>query len=155
MPQIRLTTFINAPPEACFDLSRDVDFHASVPAIRHHAVAGVTSGRMEAGQSVTWVARQFGVKFHMTSEILEMQHPRGFVDQMRRGPFGRWRHRHAFSATAEGRTIMLDEVDFASPLGPLGWLVDRVFMRRHMERMLMTQNAHLKARAESASRSQA
>jgi ligand-binding SRPBCC domain-containing protein len=149
MARISLSTFVNAPPEACFDLARDVDFHASVPAIRHHAIAGVTSGRMEVGQTVTWEARQLGVKFHMTSEIIEMRRPDGFVDQMRRGPFGRWRHHHAFKPTAEGRTQMVDEVEFASPFGPLGRLVDLLYMRRHMEGMLLVQNQHLKASAEA------
>ena len=149
MARISLTTFIDAPPQACFDLSRDVDFHASVPAIRHHAVAGVMSGRMEVGETVTWVARQFGIRFHMTSRILEMDPPHGFIDEMERGPFGRWRHQHQFLATAEGRTLMRDDVDYASPFGPLGWLVDVLYMRRHMENMLRVQDQHLKATAEA------
>lgn len=43
---------------------------------------------------------------------------------------------------------MRDVVDFASPLGPLGALVDRLYMRRHMERFLAGLNAQLKLTAE-------
>lgn len=147
MARIDLTTEIAAPPQACFDLSRDVDFHASVQALHHRAVGGVTSGRMEVGDSVTWEARQLGLLMHMTSKIIAMAAPNAFTDEMQKGPFGRWRHSHYFTASAGG-TVMRDVIDFASPLGPFGALVDRFYLRRHMEGFLAGQNAHLKLTAE-------
>ena len=147
MARIDLTTEIAAPPQLCFDLSRDVDFHASVAALRHRPVAGVTSGRLEVGESVTWEARQFGLLMHMTSKIVAMEPPNGFTDEMQKGPFGRWRHSHTFTDSPRG-TLMRDVIDFASPLGPLGALVDRLYMRRHMERFLVGLNAQLQLTAE-------
>ncbi len=43
---------------------------------------------------------------------------------------------------------MVDVFDYASPLGPLGWLADRLVIRRYMERFLITRNRILKAAAE-------
>jgi len=63
MPLIRLETYINAPIERCFDLSLSVDLHRhSVAQTREHPVAGVTSGVMKLGDTVTWEAIHFGIK---------------------------------------------------------------------------------------------
>lgn len=45
MPLIHLTTFIQAPIERVFDLSRSIDFHvASMPDSKKTAIDGITSG---------------------------------------------------------------------------------------------------------------
>jgi hypothetical protein len=49
---------VRAPVELCFDLSVDVDVHqASVASNGERAVVGVTSGRTNLGDEVTWEAR--------------------------------------------------------------------------------------------------
>jgi ligand-binding SRPBCC domain-containing protein len=149
MPRLELETRIAAPPEVCFDLSLDVDAHmASTFPSRERAVAGVTSGVMRLGDEVTWEAGHFGILWHMTSRIVEHERPHRFVDQMQRGPFGRWRHVHLFEPV-NGGTSMRDEIDFASPLGLLGRLVDAVVLRTYMTRLIERRNAHLKHAAEA------
>ncbi len=101
------------------------------------------------GEEVTWRAWHVGVPFRMTSRIAEYDRPRIFVDQQVRGPFGEWRHEHRFEE-ADGHTVMRDVVDFRSPLGPLGALVDRLVLRRYMTRVLETRNAVLREAAESS-----
>jgi len=54
MPVIHLETSIAAPVDVCFDLNRDIDVHTqSTARTRERAVAGVTSGLIDAGQEVT------------------------------------------------------------------------------------------------------
>ncbi|EGD43245.1 hypothetical protein NBCG_02427 [Nocardioidaceae bacterium Broad-1] len=54
MPRIELTTEIPATPEECFELSLSVDAHrSSMSDSGGRAVAGVTSGVMRLGDSVT------------------------------------------------------------------------------------------------------
>jgi hypothetical protein len=48
-----------------------------------------------------------------------------------------------------GGTLMTDDWEHTSPLGPLGWLADRLVLGRHMRRLLETRNAALKAAAEA------
>ena len=149
MPRLELETRIAAPPEICFDLSLDVDLHmASTFPSQERAIAGVTSGVMGLGDEVTWEARHFGLSWHMTSRIVEHERPHRFIDEMRRGPFGRWRHIHLFEPI-DGGTRMRDEIDFASPFTPLGRLVDMVVLRRYMTKLIGRRNAHLKRTAES------
>lgn len=146
MAHIDLITDIAAEPDVCFDVSLDVGVHlAASPTER--VVGGVREGRMNLGDHVTWSARQFGVRWRMTSKIVEYQRPRTFVDEMQRGPFGHWRHHHIFEKTGYG-TRMIDHVAFASPFGPLGRIVDDLVLERHMTRLLRQHNDHVRAVAE-------
>src|SRR4051812_42582988 len=71
MPTIQIETFINASPERCFDLSLSVDLHQhSVAHTHERSIAGVTSGIMKHGDTVTWEAVHFGIKQHLTSKII-------------------------------------------------------------------------------------
>jgi ligand-binding SRPBCC domain-containing protein len=63
------------------------------------------------------------------------------------GPFRRFSHDHLFERRGTG-TWMRDVFDYASPFGPLGKLVDALFLRRHMLRLLEERNAVLKRVAE-------
>src|ERR1700694_51548 len=147
MPRLEFETRIAAPPEVCFDLSLGCDAHmASTFPSRERAIAGVTSGVMRHGDEVTWEARHFGLPWHMTSRIVVYERPYRFADEMRRGPFGRWRHVHLFDPI-DGGTIMRDEIDFASPFGPLGWMVDAAGLRSYMTKLIERRNAHLKQAA--------
>lgn len=146
MPYIRLITHIAAPPEICFDVSRDVAVHlASSPSER--VVDGVRRGMMNLNDEVTWRARHFGVPWRMTSRIVEYLRPHQFVDEMQSGPFGRWWHRHAFEPTGTG-TRMVDHVEYASPFGPLGSIVDRLVLTRYMTHLLRRRNQYVRAVAE-------
>lgn len=131
---IRLETVIAAPAAACFDLSLSVDAHTgSMAASGERAVAGVTSGVMKLGDTVTWRARHFGIAFRMTSAITDYERPIRFVDEQQRGPFQRWWHEHTFTAIDGGmKTLMVDVVEFRSRFGPLGDITDRLLLDRYM-----------------------
>ena len=143
MPTIELVSRIAAPPERCFALSLSVDAHtASLADSGERIVGGVRAGEMGLGDEVTWRARHFGVPFTMTSRITAHDAPHRFVDEQVRGPFGRWWHEHRFAAAAGG-TEMVDLVDFASPLGPLGRVVDALVLTRYLTRLLEQRNRWL------------
>lgn len=145
MAKIHLETFIAAPPEVCFDLCLDANFHER--AGHGRAVAGVTAGALRPGDTVTWEATHFLVRQRLTSKIVAGERPRLFVDEMQRGAFARWRHEHRFVPQAGG-TLAVDDVDFASPLGLLGRLADALLLRSHMTRFLVRHNAHFRREAE-------
>ncbi|HVG31727.1 MAG TPA: SRPBCC family protein [Pyrinomonadaceae bacterium] len=149
MPTIHLETLIRAPIELCFDLARSVDVHmASTNHTGERAVSGVTSGMMNLNDEVTWEAKHFYVRQRLTSRITAMERPRMFVDEMQRGAFKRWHHLHTFEPR-NGGTLMLDEVDYESPLGILGLIADRLFLEKYMTRLLVVRNAHIKRVAET------
>lgn len=143
MPRIELTTQIPAMPEQCFELSLSVDAHtASMANSAERATGGVTSGAMRLGDMVTWRAKHFGIPFTMTSRISEYEAPCRFVDEQASGPFRRWWHEHRFEPVAEG-TLMTDMVEFESPAGPLGRVVNGLVLTQYMTRLLRQRNEWL------------
>ena len=153
MPRIELTTTIHAPLERVIDLARSLDLHAdSMESTGERAVAGKTSGLFGPGDEVTWRARHFGVWQHLTSRATGYERPWHFRDSMVRGAFRRFDHDHFFEAVNAETTVMRDVFDYDAPLGPLGWLAERMFLTRYMRRFLVLRNDHLKAVAESPDR---
>ncbi|HEX8096834.1 MAG TPA: SRPBCC family protein [Pyrinomonadaceae bacterium] len=146
MASIHLETFIAAPAELCFDLCLNVNTHVVLGHGR--AVAGVTSGPLRLGDTVTWEATHFLVRQRLTSKIVAYERPRLFVDEMQRGAFKHWQHAHRFLAR-DGGTLMVDDVSMASPLGPLGRVVDALLIKGYMTRFLLRHNEGFKRMAES------
>jgi ligand-binding SRPBCC domain-containing protein len=148
MTRFRLETLIHAPIERVFDLARDIGFHErSMAATNERAIAGRLSGAIESGETVTWRARHFGVRWTMTSLITDVRAPTTFADEQAAGPFHSFHHRHTFRAVPGG-TLMIDDWHHEAPFGPLGWLADRLVLGRYMRRLLETRNAALKEEAE-------
>ncbi|WP_237144887.1 SRPBCC family protein [Pontibacter pamirensis] len=112
------------------------------------AVAGVTAGLIELGETVTWRAKHLGVWQHLTSKITEYGRPYFFVDEMVSGAFKQFRHEHHFKQVDDA-TLMLDVFDYTSPLGMLGTLADKVFLKKYMTHLLTERDSVIKQYAES------
>jgi ligand-binding SRPBCC domain-containing protein len=149
VPTIRLETCIDASPDRCFDLSLSVDLHQhSVAHTHERPIAGVTSGMMKLGDTVTWEAVHFGIKQHLTTKITAYERPYRFTDEMLRGAFQEITHIHEFVPQPSG-TLMIDRFTFRAPLGILGRLAETLFLTRYMKGLLLTRNRYLKQVAES------
>lgn len=145
MASFVLERTITAPPEAVFDLSLDVGLHLESQRSRgERAVGGTTTGMLGEGDEVTWSARHFGIRFRMSSIVFDVDRPRRFRDRQTNGPFGSFVHTHEFSPT-NGGTLMRDTIEFHSPFGPLGRLVDAVVMRRHLIAVITERNDSISA----------
>ena len=151
MPIIELSTLVEAPIERVFDLARSLDLHmVSTARTGERAIGGVTSGLLGANQEVTWRAKHLGVWQHLTSRMTAFEPPRHFRDSMVRGAFARFDHDHYFERTGPdaAHTRMRDVFNFASPLGPLGRVADRLFLTRYMRGFLEERNRLLRETAE-------
>lgn len=113
-------------------------------------IDGVRSGKMTLGDEVAWSARHFGIPWRMSSKITAYDPPKSFVDEMQKGPFRRWWHLHRFEHD-DGGTLMVDEVEYSLPLGPLGQLVDALVLRRYLAMLLSLRNEHILRLAEDKS----
>ncbi|MCI4669050.1 MAG: SRPBCC family protein [Bacteroidia bacterium] len=149
MPTIELQTPIKASIEVVFDLSRSIDLHKiSTQHTYEEAIAGVTSGLIELGESVSWRARHFGIYQKLTSRITAFDKPYYFVDEMEKGIFDSFKHEHIFKQM-EGQVLMVDVFDYSSPLGILGKFADFLFLKNYMEKLLKKRNEVIKQFAES------
>lgn len=60
----------------------------------------------------------------------------GFVDVQTSGPFARWEHQHSFlEGPTPGRSVLVDRVDYALPVGALGEAVAGDYVHHRLERM--------------------
>lgn len=139
-----LVTETPVSAQELFDLALDIDAHvSSMSQSAERAVAGVTTGRIGLGETVTWRARHFGVWWTMTSQITALDRPTLFIDQQVRGPFKAFVHEHRFEQLATG-SRMTDRITLASPI--FGSLAERLVLVPYLRRLIATRNRHLVAR---------
>jgi len=149
MPLIHLTTFIAAPAGRVFDLSRSINLHKiSTAHTAEQAVAGVTSGLINAGETVTWQARHLFKTRRFTSKITAMQPPSFFTDEMVQGDFKSFSHEHHFKSVDNG-TIMIDLVKFESPYGKIGALFNKFYLQNYLQKLMERRNNTIREYAET------
>jgi len=149
MPKITLQTSIKANKTIVFDLSRSIDLHKiSTEQTNEEAIAGKISGLIGMNESVTWRAKHFGVYQNLTSKITEFESPNYFVDEMIKGAFKEFKHEHHFE-DVNGKTKMTDVFNYKSPLGFLGKIADKLFLKKYMTELLTERNRVVKEFAES------
>lgn len=149
MPKIHLTTFIAAPIERVFDLSRSINLHQiSTAHTSEKAIDGVMTGLISKGETVTWQAKHFFKLRQFTSNITEMKSPDLFVDEMIKGDFKSFNHEHHFKTTANG-TIVIDIILFETPYGIIGKLANSLFLTSYLEKLLTKRNEVIKEYAET------
>ena len=149
MPKIELETFIKSDLETCFDLSRSIDLHQlSTAKTNEKAIDGRTQGLIEPDEFVTWQARHFGITQKLTSRITIYKRPFHFRDEQVSGAFSFFHHDHIFETFKDG-ILMKDVFEFKSPLGIMGVIADKLFLKRYLTRFLEERNLMIKEYAET------
>ena len=100
---------------------------------------------IQKGTIIDYRLRIHAIPVYWRTEITAWEPPNRFVDEQRRGPYRQWIHEHRFEAHGTG-TKMVDSVKYAV-LG--GWLVEKLFVRRDIERIFAFRREQLKRRFES------
>ncbi len=149
MPTIHLTTFIAAPAERVFDLSRSIDLHKkSMVHTNEQAVAGTMIGLINKDETVTWKAKHLGKTRVLKVKISDMQAPHSFTDEMVSGDFKNMKHEHHFKPTGNG-TLMIDLFSFETPYGKAGQIINFLFLSRYLKKLLEQRNNIIKEYAET------
>jgi len=149
MPIIQLTTFIAAPADIVFDLSRHIGLHQqSMRDYKEEAVAGTRNGLIEVNETVTWKAKHFFKERLLRVKITEMKKPDYFVDEQLEGDFKVMKHEHHFKPCENG-TFLIDRFQFESPYGMLGNWMNGLYLTKYLRNLLEQRNAYIKNTAES------
>ena len=149
MPTIHLTTFIAAPVERVFDLSRSIDVHKkSLAHTNEQAVAGTTSGLIQQHETVTWKAKHLGKVRILKVQISSMIAPQSFTAELVNGDFKEMKHEHHFKPIKNG-TLMIDLFSFESPYGSIGKMANYIFLKRYLRKLLERRNLAIKEYAET------
>ncbi|MBO0979676.1 SRPBCC family protein [Microbacterium sp. SD291] len=152
MAQFVLERVIAAPPATVFHASLDPALHVrSMARYGETMIEAPAGGAFAEGSTVTWRASHFGIPFRLRSVVFDIDPPRRFCDRQISGPFGSFLHEHVFTEHPQG-TLMRDTITFASPFWFIGRVVDRLFMREYMRRLIEERNAVLAVEAERRGR---
>ena len=89
--------------------------------------------RMYEGMIISYkVSPLFGIKTTWVTEITHLIPVQYFVDEQRIGPFKLWHHQH-FLESKNGGTLMTDIVTYKIPLGILGYIANRIIVKRKLK----------------------
>jgi ligand-binding SRPBCC domain-containing protein len=147
MPFIHLTTFIAAPQERVFDLSRSINLHkASMKKYNESVIDGNLTGLLGLNETVTWTARHLFKQRVLKIRMAQLQRPEFFVDEQEEGDFKLLKHEHYFKPVDNG-TIMIDQFRFETP-GFFGKLINALYLEKYMTRLLTERNQIIKQAAE-------
>ena len=95
--------------------------------------SGKLPGKMYPGMIITYRVSPFrGVKMNWVTEITHVREKEYFVDEQRVGPYAMWHHEHHIEAV-EGGVMMRDVITYRPPLGFLGVLANRLFIRKQLD----------------------
>jgi len=149
MSFIQLTTFIEAPIERVFDLSRSIELHkGSMQRFNEKCTAGKQGGLLELNETVTWQAKHLMKERQLTTKITALQKPFSFIDEQVTGDFVSLKHEHYFKSVQNG-TIMIDQFHFQVPYGVIGKWVSRFYLTGYITKLLEQRNQFIKEVAET------
>lgn len=149
MPTIHLTTFIEAPVDRVFDLTRSIELHKeSMKKYHEEAAGGTRFGLAEKEDVIIWKAKHLFKTRYLKVKITEFKKPEKFVDEQVEGNFKLMKHEHYFKPCENG-TIMIDLFSYDIPYGSMGKLFDRVYLRNYVNTLLRERNQVIKDFAES------
>lgn len=87
---------------------------------------------MRAGALIDYRIRLHGLPMMWRTRIDAFEPDSSFVDVQLKGPYSHWRHTHTFRDVSGG-TEVGDHVEYQLPLGPLGRVAHRLFVKRQLQ----------------------
>ncbi|MGB7201928.1 MAG: SRPBCC family protein [Pyrinomonadaceae bacterium] len=87
---------------------------------------------MKAGALIDYRISLHGIPMTWRTEITKWDPPHEFVDKQLKGPYKQWIHRHTFTETENGTTLIGDEVRYRLPFEPFGDIA-RFFVEREIK----------------------
>jgi ligand-binding SRPBCC domain-containing protein len=148
MSTIHVTSFIHAPVERTFDLSRSTSLHKAVlRTYRKGTLEGGSEGLMGLQDKVTFKLNFLGRQRELITKIDILDFPRMFVSTLVRGAFRSLKHEHYFKPVDNG-TLLIDMLEYEPAFGAAGKLADSLMIRAFLKKYLEAKNRLIKQYAE-------
>ena len=149
MPTIHLTTFIAAPIDRVFDLSRNLSIYKLLMKDREEKFSsGAASSLINHGETITFMVKHFGRTRIVTTRVTDLKKPISFVQEQVNGDLILFKHEQHFKSIENG-TIMIDMLDFEGPRDVIGKILGKVYLKKYLEKYLHNRNKLIRQYAES------
>jgi ligand-binding SRPBCC domain-containing protein len=122
-------------PHAFAFFSDARNLEAITPPWLRFAVLHAGPIEMRPGALIDYRLTLHGLPLRWRTRIAVWEPPAKFVDVQVEGPYAQWEHTHTFAPAGERAVVIGDRVRYALPLGPLGAIAHRLFVRRDVERI--------------------
>lgn len=127
---------IELPLEKVFDFfARAENLQRITPPLLNFHILTKVPVEMKAGTLIDYKLKIRGVPVKWRTLIEVWDPPHKFVDTQLRGPYQLWHHTHEFTALSPTKTFMRDTIRYRVPLGPLGWIADKLMVRADIQRI--------------------
>ena len=144
-----MTTFVAAPIDRVFDLSRHLALYRQVFQTRHESFSsGAGSNLLDKGETITIIAKHAGRSRMSMLKITNFQKPILFVEEQAKGDLQHYSHEHHFKPVDNG-TIIIDLVEFGMPKDIPGKIFGKLYFRNYLEAMLRKRNEVIRSYAET------
>lgn len=152
MPVLRYETTVARPIEDVWAAFQDVAFLPTLtPPSQGLVIESAEPLPPRLGTTVMLSVRSPIGRMRWTAEYTDFAPPHAtvtgvearFIDTQTQGPFKRWTQAHEFEAVDDRRTRCIDVVDYAPPLGPVGWVGDVLVLRWMVRRLLAYRHRKL------------
>ncbi len=123
---------IAAPPEHVFRWhERPAALERLMPPWERTEVVERTGSGVREGARIVLRVPIGPVRARWMAALTAHDEGRGFRDEQIEGPFSRWAHTHRFEVGEGGGCELVDRIEYALPLGPLGeWFAGRAVRSR-------------------------
>jgi len=89
--------------------------------------------KMYEGQEIEYkVSPVLNIPLYWKTRITKVDDRIRFIDEQLKGPYSLWRHVHTFEQK-EGKVIMEDSVDYALPMGFLGRIAHKLYVKNRLK----------------------
>ena len=131
--KLESTQLINASLDDCWNFfSSPKNLKVITPDYMGFEIIDGVADTMYAGQLIQYYVRPVkGIPLKWVTEITQVRDKEFFIDEQRFGPYRLWHHQHFFKEVENG-VEMRDIVHYALPLGLLGRLARRLFIKKQL-----------------------
>jgi uncharacterized protein (TIGR01777 family) len=132
--ELRARTVIDAPLDQTFAFfSKAANLGVITPAAMRFSIQG-QAPPMATGAMIDYRVRVGPLPVRWRTRITTWEPGRSFADLQEKGPYRFWWHEHTFQAEGP-RTVMEDRVYYTPPLGLVGRLANRLFIRSTLRKI--------------------
>jgi ligand-binding SRPBCC domain-containing protein len=149
MASIHLTTFIAAPIERVFDLSRHLAIYKQVFQSRKAEFrSGAASSLLSPGETISVLGKIAGKNRMTMLKLTKLQRPLSFTEEQVKGDLESYKHEHHFKPAQNG-TIVIDILEYGPPRDMIGRIVARIRMKKYLEEFIGKRNETIRNYAET------